>query len=85
MKIHCTRGFGRVEHPETGEEIDVEEPFETDRATFEALDEAYPGFEVVDSEGESAEDTDAEPDELVCGVNGCSRSVDSPSESCWQH
>lgn len=27
---------------------------------------------------------DPEP-EAVCGVNGCSREVSDPSESCWQH
>lgn len=52
MKVICTRGFGIVAHPETGEEINVEEPFETDRETYEALDAAYPGFEVVDSDPE---------------------------------
>jgi len=34
------------------------------------------------SEGET---TDAETDGYTCGVNGCSRTVDGPNETCWQH
>lgn len=25
------------------------------------------------------------PPDTTCGVNGCSRSVDAPGETCWQH
>ncbi len=89
MKVECTRGFGLVEHPDTGEEINVEEAFETDRETYEALADAYPGFCVVEDgndgdnpKGEGGEDTDTEP---TCGVNGCGRTVDSPEDTCWQH
>jgi len=57
MKIECTRGFGLVEHPDTGEEINVEEPFETDRETYEALADAYPGFRVIE-----AGDDDSDPE-----------------------
>lgn len=84
MIVECTRGFGLVEHPKTGEDIDVQEPFETDEETFELLDEHYPGFRVVEAEepSDGAEDEDAEPE---CGVNGCSRTVPTPEASCWQH
>lgn len=56
MKVECTRGFGLVENPLTGEEINVEEPFETDRETYEALTDAYPGFRVIEA-GDSAGDS----------------------------
>jgi hypothetical protein len=59
MKIECTRGFGLVEHPNTSEEINVEEPFETDRETYEALTDAYPGFRVVE-DGDSGRDSGGE-------------------------
>ena len=99
MKVNCTRGFGIVEHPETGEKINVEEPFETDRETFELLNDAYPGFEVVDdsdtTEGDESEDTDNAEDyptnedgEPLCvgkDDGQCSRVVEEPGGNCWQH
>jgi len=80
MKVECTRGFGIVEHPDTGEEINVEDPFETDAETFAALDEAYPGFRVIEDDSEA----DDEPD--ICGVemtdgNICQR----PTAECPYH
>jgi len=80
MIVECTRGFGKVEHPKTREEIDVEEPFETDEETFELLNEAYPGFKIVDSSPSR---------DSICGVekaNGepCERTVES-GDTCWQH
>jgi len=29
--------------------------------------------------------TDSGESEPTCGVNGCSREVDTPDETCWQH
>jgi len=75
MKVKTTRGFGKVTDPRTGDELNVEGPFETDRETFEALDERYPGFVIVEED---------EPPP-TCGYNGCSRTVDSPEDHCWQH
>jgi len=74
MIVECTRGFGLVENPETGEQINVEEPFETDAETFELLKDTYPGFRIVEE--------DTEPQ---CGVNGCTRTVATPEDTCWQH
>jgi len=37
-----------------------------------------------DVESEEA-DTDAETETFRCGVNDCSREVDSPEDTCWQH
>lgn len=34
---------------------------------------------------ESDDTVGVEADDPTCGVNGCSRSVDSPEETCWQH
>lgn len=89
MKVKCTRGFGIVEHPETGEEINVEDPFETDQETFKLLNNEYPGFEVVDDSdggepGES-EDTDGEP-QAVCGEEMTDGSIcERPAGECPYH
>lgn len=80
VTVECSRGFGIVKHPESGEPINVEESFTTTRETFEVLDEAYPGFRIVAEDAEPEESGDPE-----CGVNGCGRSVGGPEETCWQH
>ena len=84
VTIECSRGFGVVEHPETGEEINVEEPFETDQETFELLNEAYPGFRVVDdteaSEGDESDDEDICGEEMTDGST-CKR----PAGECPYH
>jgi hypothetical protein len=91
MIVESTRGFGKVKNPLTGEQIDVEEPFETDRKTFEALRERYPGFEVVsegdDPKGKTEESGEEEPEEFTCAGNDgeCSRAVDEQGMRCWQH
>jgi hypothetical protein len=84
IKIECTRGFGKVVNPLNGEEIDVQEPLEVDKETFKALDAEYPGFRIVDDEPQGKESEDGTV-EYTCGVNGCSRKVDGPNETCWQH
>lgn len=87
MKVKCSRGWGKVVNPLTGDEIDVSEPFETEEPTFKALRERYGSFEVVDPPDEPVE----EPDEPhICGVEKsdgepCSREVESPDARCWQH
>lgn len=84
MIVECTRGFGRVEDPRTGEEIDVQEPFETDRATFEALQARYPGFVAVNTPDKDAETTDAEP--AVCGTEMTDGSIcQRPAGECGYH
>jgi hypothetical protein len=52
MKVICERGFGFVEDPKTGEDINVQSAFETDRETFERLEAEYPGFKILEG-GES--------------------------------
>jgi hypothetical protein len=85
MKIETTRGYGKVVNPVNGEEIDVEGIIEVDSETYEALKEKYSGFRIVDDKprGSGSEDGGAETYE--CGINGCSRNVDGPNETCWQH
>lgn len=95
MKAKCTRGFGRVEDPQTGEEITVEGVFDVSETVFERLDDAYPGMERVNDRDEAGatdtEDTDtaeehsSETETFRCGVNDCSREVDNPDATCWQH
>jgi len=84
MKAKCTRGFGKVEDPKTGEEINVESEFEVSKAVFDRLQDAYPGFEAVSSD-ETSDTEQAEAQTFRCGVNDCSREVDSASATCWQH
>jgi hypothetical protein len=65
-----------------------------DDATAEELVETYPNVRWADD----TLSTDTYPDEAVgraeldedgttyvCGVNDCSREVDSPTDTCWQH
>jgi hypothetical protein len=95
MKVRCTRGFGKVTDPETGEEINVEDTFEVSEAVFERLDDAYPGMEVVNGGSETGdesadtsdttEEQSAEAETFRCGINDCSREVDNPEATCWQH
>jgi len=84
MKGKCTRGFGKVEDPQTGETINVESEFEVSKAVFDRLQDAYPGFEAVSSD-ETSDTEQAETETFQCGVNDCSRKVDSESAKCWQH
>lgn len=89
MKGKCSRGFGIITDPETGDEINVEDTFEVEQEVFDRLKANYPGIEAVSSGdgsgGSEGESTDTEREEYVCGVNGCSRTVDSESATCWQH
>jgi len=91
MKGKCTRGFGLIEDPETGDEINVEDEFTVSEEVFERLKANYPGIEAV-SQNETQTDTETstetespETETFRCGVNGCSRDVDSPEGVCWQH
>jgi len=57
MKGKCTRGFGIITDPETGDEINVEGTFEVSEPVFQRLRETYPGVEqVVDPPDESVKD-----------------------------
>lgn len=72
-----------------GDRLTVSDPDEAER-----LVDTYPNVRWADGSIE----TDTYPDETVgrvelgedgaaysCGVNGCSREVDSPTDVCWQH
>ena len=92
-EVKCTRGFGEIQDPETGDSYNVEHDntVEVSAKVAQRLKEAHSGIvvsEVASSPSESGdatgEDTDTEK-EYTCGVNGCSRTVDGPEETCWQH
>lgn len=101
MKAKCTRGFGLITDPETGDEIDVQDTFEVEKEVFDRLKANYPGIEVValpseppDSEGEDApvesdndHPTNEEGEPLCVGKDDgqCSRVVEEPGGRCWQH
>lgn len=63
-----------------------------DDAEAERLVERYPNVEYVterdtNSADPSATRLDVDSDSVTyeCGVNDCSRDVDSPDDRCWQH
>jgi hypothetical protein len=80
-QVRCTRGFGVITDPESGTEYNVQRDntVEVADSVAERLQANYPGVVVSDVESEPVEENP------TCGVNGCSREVDDPSDSCWQH
>lgn len=65
-----------------------------DAATAERLVKRYPNVGWADDSGDDdASDeasvtrgtVEADSASYDCGVNGCSRSVNSPDDACWQH
>lgn len=72
---------------EPGEEF---EPTETELESFGELidkiesDESQSDSESAESEAPT-EVEDAEAETYTCGVNGCSRDVESEDATCWQH
>lgn len=54
---------------------------------------AEPAYGFVEAEESHSEpdpetsetDPDAEAETFRCGINDCSREVDSPEDTCWQH
>jgi len=85
MKGKCTRGFGYITDPETGDEIDVQDTFEVEQDVFDRLKANYPGIVAVETPDSDTKDAPVESEEYECGVNGCSRDVESPEQTCWQH
>lgn len=75
-RLESTRnGVGAVKDPETGDRLHIGSDVPT-KAAERAANE-YHFVQVVES--------DPIDEEYKCGVNDCSRSVDSPEEACWQH
>jgi hypothetical protein len=64
---------------ERGEVVELSESV-AGRFDFVEVDAPSSEGQCPDSDGE---DTDAES--YQCGVNGCSREVDSEDATCWQH
>jgi len=75
-EVYCTRGFGIITDPETGEEYHV-----AGDKTIEVRDDVATRLAAIS--GVVVEDT--APDTFRCGVNDCSREVDTPDAVCWQH
>lgn len=85
MIVESTRGFGKVKNPLTGDDIDVQDPFETDRETFEALDKRYPGFQIV-SESDNPKGSGGEDDPEICGTEMTDGSeCERPAGECPYH
>jgi len=93
-EVKCTRGFGEIQDPETGDSYNVEHDntVEVSAKVAQRLKEAHSGIVVSEvasspseSGGSTGEDTDAEEEAYNCGVNDCSRSVESEDATCWQH
>jgi len=75
-EVSCTRGFGLITDPETGIEYNVQGTH-----SVEVPDDVATRLKEIS--GVVVEDT--EPETFRCGVNDCSREVDSPEDTCWQH
>jgi len=73
-QVKCTRGFGLLSDPQTGETYNVEgeNTVEVPEDVAERLKEAHSGIVISDVSYE-------------CGYNGCGRTVDNPEDHCWQH
>lgn len=76
-EVHCTRGFGLLEDEQTGETYNVEgdNSVEVEDDVAKRLKAQHSGVVV----------SEVEPEKHTCGVNDCSRTVDGPDKTCWQH
>lgn len=79
-RLECSRGWGAVADPETGDDVSLAETVPDDVAL--RLADHYTPITAVDLGDEPDEDA---ADDYSCGVNGCSRDVDAPDDTCWQH
>lgn len=79
MRLNNKREYiGAVDHPETGELIQLSGVNELEDETLELLASEY-HFLTLEGGVNGSETT------FQCGVNGCSRKVDNPEDTCWQH
>jgi len=74
-RLECGRGWGKVFDPETDRDVSIGEDIDPDTAM--RLSDRYGPITAI------LEDSDEE--DFECGVNGCSRTVDDPEATCWQH
>lgn len=61
------------------------EPVNPKGETPEDTDAESEDAESVSEGSEDNSDEGSETETFACGVNGCSREVDSESDTCWQH
>lgn len=74
-------------------DVDGDELVVDDAAEAQALVDTYPNVRWADADADHDTTPDQTPrldvdgDEATyeCGVNGCSRDVESPADTCWQH
>lgn len=48
-------------------------------------DESEADSQDADTDADEPAQADAETETFRCGVNGCSREVESEADTCWQH
>jgi len=83
-RLSCSRhGWGAVDDPKTGNLIQLDESHPAD--VCERVAAKYDRIEVVGLDGSEEREESEESEGYVCGVNDCSRNVDSPEATCWQH
>jgi hypothetical protein len=93
-RLECSRDYiGAVHHPDTGELVQLSEDHPRELAELVAA--AHDHVSLADAETEDVspdanddaptEADDAEAETFRCGVNDCSRKVDSATATCWQH
>ena len=85
VRIQCTRDYvGSVRDPKTQTYHDIGSDVSKSLANRLVAEYAY--VEVASSGAEPGGNVDKTTEsEPTCGVNGCSRKVHSPEETCWQH
>jgi len=87
-EVKCTRGFGEIQDPRTGKSYNVENDntVEVTAEVAHILKEAHSGIVVSEAPSSDSNPKGSDGDTgHACGVNDCSRTVDSPEATCWQH
>jgi len=89
MKIKCTRGFGVITDPQSGEAYNVEgeNEVDVDPETAERLKANFSGIVITETESVPDFPTNEDGEPLCVGKEEgqCSRVVDEPGGTCWQH
>lgn len=90
-RLESSRDYiGAVDHPDTGELIQLDEshPLDVAKVVAEDYHFLHVESEAADTDTDKTtpnETDDAEAETFRCGVNDCSRTVDSADATCWQH
>jgi len=88
QQIHHERGYGNeieIEGEIVPGTVSNADPNSTLFTALVRLPEPTTTF-VTDTEGVTESVASGQsPEDPECGVNGCSRPVDTPEDTCWQH